>query len=76
MYPNSAMVVQGCPVVWMKCGDRKPYDPAIPLLGIYPDKTLTQKDTRTLMFIAALFIVAKTWKQPKCPLADERIEKM
>ena len=43
-----------------------PYDPAIPLLGIYPEKTMTHKDTCTLMFIAALFSIAKTWKQPKC----------
>ena len=40
-----------------------PYDPAIPLLGIYPDKTKTQKDTCTPMFTAALFTRAKTWKQ-------------
>ena len=48
-----------------------PYDPAIPLLGIYPDTTITQKGTCTPMFIAALFTIAKTWKQPKCPLTDE-----
>ena len=53
-----------------------PYDPAIPLLGIYPDKTIIQKDTCTPMFIAALFTIAKTWKQPKCPLTDEWIKKM
>ena len=53
-----------------------PYDPAIPLLGIYLDKTIIQKDTRTHMFIAALFTIAKTWKQPKCPLTDEWIKKM
>ena len=53
-----------------------PYDPAIPLLGIYPDKTKIQKDTCTPMFIAALFTVAKTWKQPKCPSADEWIKEM
>ena len=52
-----------------------PYDPAIPLLGIYPDKTLIQKDTCTPMFIAAPFTRAKTWKQPKCP-SDEWIKKM
>ena len=51
-----------------------PYDPAIPLLGIYPEKSIIRKDTRTPMFIAALFIIAKTWKQPKCP--DEWIKKM
>ena len=53
------------------------YDPSIPLLSIYPDKTTIQKDTCTLtMFIAALFTIAKTWKQPKCPLTDEWIKKM
>ena len=45
----------------------EPYDPAIPLLGIYLDKTFLKKDTCTHMFIAALFTIAKTWKQPKCP---------
>ena len=50
-----------------------PYDPAIPLLGIYLDKTITQKDTGTPMFIAALFSIAKIWKQPKCPSTDEWI---
>ena len=45
-----------------------PYDSAIPLLGIYQEKTLIQKDTCTPMFIEALFTIPKTWKQPKCPL--------
>ena len=53
-----------------------PYDPAIPLLGIYLDKTFLEKDTCTHMFIAALFTIAKAWKQPKCPLTDEWIKKM
>ena len=44
-----------------------PYDPAIPLLGIYPEKIIILKDTCTPMFIAALYTIAKTWKQPKCP---------
>ena len=48
-----------------------PYYPAIPLLDIYPDKTIAQKDTCTLVLIAALFTIAKTWKQPKYPLTDE-----
>ena len=48
-----------------------PYDPAIPLLGIYPGKTMIQKDTCTRMFRAALFTVAKTWKRPNCPLTDK-----
>ena len=42
-----------------------PYDPAIPLLGIYPESTMTLKDTGTPMFTAALYTTAKTWKQPK-----------
>ena len=55
-----------------------PYDPAIQLLGVYLEKTKTLivKDTCTPIFFAALFTVAKTWKQPKCPSADEWIKKM
>ena len=53
-----------------------PYDPAIPLLGINTDKTIIQKDTCTPKFIAALFTVAKTWKQPTCPSTEEWIKKM
>ena len=53
-----------------------PYDSAIPFLGIYPEKTVIQKDTCTQMFIAALFTVAKTWEQPKCPSTEEWIKKM
>ena len=48
-----------------------PYDLAIPLLAIYPEKTIIQKDTCTQMFIAALFTIARSWKQPKCPSTDE-----
>ena len=53
-----------------------PYDPAIPLLGIYPDKTFLEKDTCTCIFTAALFTIPMTWKQPKCPLTDDWIRKM
>ena len=53
-----------------------PYDPAIPLLGIYPEKTIIQKESCTTMFIAALFTIARTWKQPNCPSTDEWIKKM
>ena len=53
-----------------------PYDPAIPLLGIYPEKTIIKKDTCTPMFIAALFTIARSCKQPKCPSTDEWIKKM
>ena len=48
----------------------------IPLLGIHPEKTMTRKDTCTPMFFAALYTVAKTWKQPKCPWTEEWIKKM
>ena len=53
-----------------------PYDPAIPLLGIYPEKTIIEKESCTTMFIAALFTTPRTWKQPKCPMTDEWIKKM
>ena len=53
-----------------------PFDPAIPPLGIYPEKTTTRKDTCIPMFIAALLTIAKTWKQPKCPSTEEWIQKM
>ena len=53
-----------------------PYDPSIPLLGIYPEKTIIQKESYTTMFIAALFTIARTWKSPKCPSTDEWIKKM
>ena len=52
-----------------------PYDPAIPLLGIYLEITMVQKYTCTPMFIAALFTIARTWKQPKCPSTEEWIKK-
>ena len=57
---------------WKK--KKLPYDPAIPLLGIYLEKTIIWKDTCTPMFIAALFTIARTWKQPKCPLTDKWIK--
>ena len=53
-----------------------PYDPAIPLLDIYPEKTIIQKESCTKMFIAAVFTITRTWKQPKCPSTDEWIKKM
>lgn len=51
-----------------------PYDPAIPLLEIYPDKTMIQEDTCTPIFVTTLFIRSQTWKQPNSPLIDECIE--
>ena len=53
-----------------------PYDPAIPLLGTNPEQNIIQKDTCILLFTVALFTIAKTWKQPKCPSTDEWIKKM
>ena len=52
------------------------YDPEIPLLGIYPEKNIMGKDTRTSVFIDALFTIARTWKQPKYPSTVEWIKKM
>ena len=53
-----------------------PYDPAIPLLGIYPEKTIIQEESCTRIFTAALFTIARTWKQAKCPSTDEWIKKI
>ena len=52
------------------------YDSAIPLLGIYTEETEIEKDTCTPMVTAVLFTIARTWKQPRCPLADEWIRKL
>ena len=57
-----------------KLGIKSPYDPAIPLLGIYPEETKIERDTRIPLFTAALFTIARTWKQPSCPLTDEWIK--
>ena len=57
-----------------KLGIKPPYDPAIPLLGIYPEEAKIERDTCTPMFIAALFTIARTWKQPRCPSTDEWIK--
>ena len=53
-----------------------PYDPAIPLLCIHTEETRIERDTCTPMFIAAMSTIARTWKQPGCPLADEWIRKL
>ena len=57
-----------------KLGIKPPYDPAIPLPGIYPEETKTERDTCIPLFIAALFTIARTWKQRRCPLTDEWIK--
>ena len=53
-----------------------PYDPAIPLLGIHTQETGIERDTCTPMFITALFTIARTWKPPRCPMADEWVRKL
>ena len=53
-----------------------PFDLAVSLLGISPEKTMTHKDKCTPMFTATLFIIAKTWKQPQCPSSEEWMKKM
>ena len=59
-----------------KLGIKQPYDPAISLLCIYPEETKTEKDTCIPLFTAALFTMARTWKQPRCPSTDEWIKKL
>ena len=53
---------------------KPPYDPAIPLLSIYPEETKIERDTCIPLFIAASFTIARTWKQPRCPSTDEWIK--
>ena len=54
-----------------KLGTKLPYDPTISLLGIYPEKIVIERDAFIPMFITALFTVARTWQQPRCPRTDE-----
>ena len=66
-------------MVWRfleKLGIKPPYDPAIPLLGIYSEETKIDRDTCIQLFIAALFTIVRTWKQPRCPPTDEWIKKL
>ena len=65
--------------VWLfliKLGIKPPYDPAIPLLGTYPEETKIERGTCIPLFTAALFTIARIWKQPRCPLTDEWIKKL
>ena len=59
-----------------KVGIRPSYDPTIPLLGTYPEEIRVEKDMCIPLFIAASFIIARTWKQSSCPLTDEWIKKL
>ena len=58
-----------------KLGIKPLYDPVTPLLGIYPEETKIEKDTCIPLFIAALFTIGRTWKQPRCPSTDKWIKK-
>ena len=64
------------PLKKKKLGIKPPYNPAIPLLGIYTEETKIERDACILLFIAALFTIARTWKQPRCPSTDEWIKKL
>ena len=59
-----------------KLGIKPPYDPAIPLLGICPEENKIEIDTCIPLFTAVLFTIARTWKQPRCPLTDKYIKKL
>ena len=66
-------------MVWRflkELGIKPPYDPAISLLGICPEETRIERDTCIPLFIAALFTIARTWKQPRCPSTNEWIKKL
>ena len=60
---------------WSDLAAELPYNPAIPLLGIHTEEIRIERDTCTPVFITALFTIARTWKQPRCPSADEWIRK-
>ena len=59
-----------------KLGIKPPYDAAIPLPYIYPEQTKIERDICSPLFTEALFTIVRTWKQPRCPLTDERIKKL
>ena len=59
-----------------KLGIKPPYDPAVSLLGIYPEETKSEREACIPLFTAALFTIARTWKQPRCPSTDEWIKKL
>ena len=68
-----------CRTVWRflkKLKIELSYDPAIPLLSMHTKETRIERDTCTPMFITALFTIARTWKQPRCPSADEWLRKL
>ena len=62
--------------IFFKLGIKPPYDPAILLLGIYPEEPKIEKDTCIPFFIVVLFTITRTWKQSRCPLTEEWIKKL
>ena len=79
-YPRECKVIEPLrKTVWRvlyKLGIKLPYNPDIPLLGMYPEETKIEKDTGIPLFIVALSTIARTWKQPRCPSTDEWIKKL
>ena len=75
-YPLTMLVGIQTSTATKKLEIKLPYDPAIPVLGIHTEETRRERDTCILMFIAALLIIARTWKQPRCPSSDELIRKL
>ena len=73
MQTSTATTENSVEILYKKLEIELPHDPAIPLLGIHTEETRCERDMCTPMFIAALFIIARTWKQPRCPSADEWI---
>ena len=73
---TSTATVENSVEIPLKTENRTAYDPAIPLLGIHTEETRIERDTCIPIFIAVLFIIARTWKQPRCPSADEWIRKL
>ena len=81
--PSLLLGMKACAALWktvwrclIKLKIELSYDPSITLLGIYPNKSIIQKDAFTCIFKAALFTIVKTWRQPKYPLTDEWIKRM
>ena len=71
MQTRTATMENSVEISFKKLEIELPYNPAIPLLGIHTEETRIERDTCTPVFITALFTVARTWKQPRCPMTDE-----
>ena len=76
MQTSTATIENNVEVPLKKLEIELPYDLAIPLLGIYTEEIRIERDTCAPVFITALFRIARTWKQPRCPLADKWIRKV